>query len=215
MPGYNVLNDELTQRVKQVVNQYMACNQLRPQPGRRRRGGGGGGGSTANVTAFAIVVQQASPSNSGYAVLLDPKMIPRDEDDNVLGVRPTDPGYDPAKIDAVKLPFFCGHTDAKCPQYARVRLFATAAIKPGDDADPEHPIWGLCVDPSDYWGGHDTYGTGRVVAAQNGKAAMRDLNTGEVDVSGGGTGGCNSSGGVDVTLDVTATGGPFVKPFAD
>lgn len=50
MPGYNVLNDELTQRVKQVVNQYMACNQLRPQPGRRARRGGGGGGSAGNDT---------------------------------------------------------------------------------------------------------------------------------------------------------------------
>lgn len=146
MPGYNVFNDELTQRVRQVVNQYMACNQLRPQPGRRARRGGGGEATTSNLSAFAIVREQAYAATRatngldaglrGKCQLLDAEM---------QAIPP-----DPAKgetAESILIEFASLHL-VPCRIGAIVLLHSGVPIKPGDTWE-DNKIWGQLIHGTD------------------------------------------------------------------
>lgn len=159
MPGYNVLNDELTQRVKQVVNQYMACNQLRPQPGRRRRGGGGGDNTTNNLSSFAIVREPAGASsrmsNAGQPNGLAVGTLGKCQ---LLDYAMTAVPPDPAKgetEESIKIEFASIHL-VGCPIGAIILLHSNEPIKPGSkwgevgqDGKTHGQVWGQLMHATD------------------------------------------------------------------
>lgn len=65
MPGYNVLNDELTRAVKQVTAQHLSSFMPRPKRGRRpRRNSGGAGTVSVSGVLYARVSGEIPPALS-------------------------------------------------------------------------------------------------------------------------------------------------------
>lgn len=214
MPGY-VMNEELKRTVQQVCLQFLNSFQPRPKRGRRRRKAGGGAPQTVATTDFGVVVDQAPPNyGPGKYVPLQAKGLkPISPDDQPLIVDPNASNYDRSRVDRVAVTFHNAHTDSTCKVLARITVSSSAAITPGQPEDPDNPVLGYMIDSSAYWTGHGSYDKNRVVAGDGTTTLMRDIPSGAAVVSGGGSGACNSSGGVDITLDVNVVGGPFLKPF--
>lgn len=182
-------------------------------PGKRRRGVLGPGSSrTNNLTKFAVVTAAASADMGppGKCVLLDEFLEPHDENGDPLILDPLHEDYDEELVEAVEVVFYSAHTDSDCNVGNRIKLSATIPIEPGGEDDEEHPILGEHVDGSAYWEGHPTFDNAKYLGATGGKAVYRDFAEATPDVGGTGSGSCDGEGGVDISLDIGITGGPFV-----
>ena len=184
-------------------------------PARRRRGVlGSGGGSTNNLTKFAQVTQTASANmaSAGKCVLLNEFLEAQDESGDPLILDPENEDYDVELVEAVEVTFYSAHTDSACGVGARIKVSATIAIEPGASDDEDHPILGEHVDGSSYWEGHSSFGNSKYLGATGGEALYREFTTATPEVGGTGSGECDGEGGVDIEVDISVTGGPFVVP---